>query len=307
MIITKYLLNSLGYSFRTKILGQKAPFIAGIVLNNECNLSCSQCSLHLENKTSLSFQEISDGLDKLYSKGIRSIAITGGEPFMWKDGKLRLNHVINLIYKKKFLVSSVYTNGTFELNTTADNIFVSIDGTESTTNKLRGPIFNKVIDNIKRSNHPKIFINFTINSQNYSEIEEFCQYIKTVPKIKGIFFYFYTPYNTIDELYLNRRKRIEIAKNLIVLKKKYKILNSKAALIDFINDNWSRPSNVCLVYSDKAEIVKCCRAVKNKEVCDNCGYLGYLEVIDVIKFKLSAVWEAFNYLPSKKSRGSNDN
>jgi len=307
MLIAKYILNSIKYSFRTKVLGQNVPFIAGIVLNNECNLSCSHCSLQLESKTSLSFQQISDGLDELYSMGIRSIAITGGEPFMWKDGKLRLNDVIALIYKKKFMVSSVYTNGTFALNTTIDNVFVSIDGTEATTNKLRGPIFNKVIDNINASNHPKIFINFTINSQNYSEIEEFCQYIKTVPKIKGVFFYFYTPYNTIDELYLDRNKRIEIAKNLIVLKKKYKILNSKAALADFINDNWTRPSDVCLVYSDKAEIVKCCRAVKNKEACDNCGYLGYLEVIDVTKFKVSAVWEAFNYLPSKKSRKSHAN
>lgn len=304
MLIIKYILNSLNYSFRTKIQGKKAPFIAGMVLNNECNLSCLQCSLQLESKTSLSFQQISKGLDQLYSMGIRSIAITGGEPFMWKDGKLRLNDVIDLIYKKKFLVSSVYTNGTFALNTSFDNIFVSIDGTETTTNKLRGPIFNKVIDNINASNHPKIFINFTINSQNFSEIEEFCQYIKTVPNIKGIFFYFYTPYNAIDDLYLDRNKRIEIAKSLIILKKKYNILNSTAALTDFINDNWCRPSDVCVVYSDKAELVKCCRAVKNKEACNNCGYLGYLEVIDVIKFKLSAVWEAFKYLPSKKSRKS---
>ena len=302
MLITKYLLNSFKYSYRTKILGQKAPFIAGIVLNNDCNLSCSQCSLHLADRTSLSFQEISEGLDDLYALGIRSIAITGGEPFMWKDGNLKYHDIVDLIYKKGFLVSSVYTNGTFNLNSRVDNIFVSIDGTESTSNKLRGPIFNKVIHNIKESIHPKIFVNFTINSQNYLEIEHFCQFIKTIPQIKGVFFYFYTPYNEIDELYLERSKRIEIAHHLIALKKKYKILNSKAALSDFINDNWSRPSDVCLVYSDKAEIVKCCRAIKNKEACDNCGYLGYLEVIDVIKFKLSAVWEAFNYLPNKKAR-----
>jgi len=307
MLITKYLLNSLKYSIRTKLLGQKAPFIAGIVLNNDCNLSCRQCSLQLEEKTSLTFQQISDGLDQLYSVGIRSVAITGGEPFMWKDGQLRLNDVIDLIYRKKFLVSSLYTNGTFPLKTSIDNIFVSIDGTESTTNKLRGPVFSKVIRNIKASRHPKIFINFTINSQNFTEIEPFCQYIKTIPQIKGVFFYFYTPYNSIDDLYLDRNKRVEIAKYLIVLKRKYKILNSKAALTDFINDNWSRPSDVCVVYSDKAEIVKCCRAVKNNEACDNCGYLGYLEVIDVTKFKLSAVWEAFNYLPNKKARNLNVN
>jgi len=223
---------------------------------------------------------------------------------MWKDGDYRLKDLLDLIYKKNFNVTSVYTNGTFALNTNSDNVFVSLDGTENTTNKLRGPIFNKVIDNIKASKHPKIFINFTINSLNYTEIEQFCQYIKTIPQIKGVFFYFYTPYNTIDELYLTREDRIAIAKQLIILKKKYKILNSTAALTDFINDNWTRPSDVCVVYSDKAEIVKCCRAIKNQEACDNCGYLGYLEVIDITKFKLSAVWEALAYLPSKASRRS---
>lgn len=307
MLIIKYLLNSFKYAYRSRILCQKAPFIAGIVINNDCNLSCTQCSLHLENRASLSFQQVSDGLDELYALGIRSIAITGGEPFMWKDGNLNYHDIVDLIYKKNFLVSSVYTNGTFSLNTKADNVFVSIDGIESTTNKLRGPIFKQVIRNIKESKHPRIFVNFTINSQNYTEIEEFCKYVKTIPQIKGIFFYFYTPYRSIDKLHLERSKRIEIARFLISIKKKYKILNSKAALIDFINDNWIRPTDVCLVYSNNAEIVKCCRAIKNKEACDNCGYLGYLEVIDIIKFKLSAVWEAFNYLPNKKARKLNVN
>jgi MoaA/NifB/PqqE/SkfB family radical SAM enzyme len=278
------------------------PFIAGMVLNNECNLKCSQCFLQSEEKNSLTFQQISDGLDELYTRGIRSIAITGGEPFMWKDGKHNLNDIISLMYKKKFLVTSVYTNGTFAINTITDNVFVSIDGNETTTNKLRGPIFNNVINNIKGSKHPQIFINYTINSKNHQEIEQFCQYIKAIPNIKGIFFYFYTPYNSIDDLFLSRDKKIEIAKNLILLKNKYKILNSFAALKDFINDNWNRPSDVCLVYSDKGEIVSCCRAIKNKEACDNCGYLGYLEVIDITKFKMSAIVEAFNYLPNKASR-----
>ncbi len=304
MLIAKYFLNSILYTFKSKILRKNVPFIAGVVINNDCNLKCSQCFLQNEKRTTLSIQQISDGLDQLYSRGIRSVAITGGEPFMWRDGNLRLNNVFNLIYKKGFMVSSVYTNGTFAINTSADNVFVSIDGTEATTNKLRGPVFHTVINNIKASKHPKIFINYTINSLNYTEIEQFCQFIKTIPQIKGVFFYFYTPYNSIDELYLSRDERVEIARKIIALKKIYKILNSHAALNDFINNNWSRPSDVCLVYSDKAEIVRCCRTIKNQEACDNCGYLGYLEVIDVTKFKLSAVWEAFNYLPNKSSRES---
>lgn len=223
---------------------------------------------------------------------------------MWNDGQLGLNDVIRLMYKKKFLVTSVYTNGTFPINTISDNVFVSIDGSEATTNKLRGPIFNEVINNIKVSRHPKIFINYTINKKNCDEIESFCEYTKTIPNIKGIFFYFYTPYNKVDDLFLTREERIVIARKLIALKRNYKILNSTSALNDFILDNWQRPSDLCMVYSDKAEIVKCCRSVENNETCINCGYLGYLEVIDIVKFKLSAIIKAFSYLPYKPSRKS---
>jgi len=236
--------------------------------------------------------------------GIRSVAITGGEPFMWYDGKLGINDVIKLMYQKGILVTSVYTNGTFPINTLADNVFVSIDGNEATTNKLRGPVFANVIRHIRESKHPKIFINFTINRENASEIESFCQFAATISQIKGIFFYFHTPYYGIDNLYQNREERIEIARLLIRLKKKYNILNSLAALNDFINDNWERPSNVCIVYSDQGELVDCCRAVANKEACDNCGYLGYLEVIDITKHKFSAVYKAMHYLPSEKARRS---
>ena len=138
MLITKYFLHSFYYSFKTKILRKKIPFIAGMVLNNECNLRCNQCFLRSEEKTSLTYQQISNGLDELYARGIRSVAITGGEPFMWNDGNYKLNDVISLMFKKKFLVTSVYTNGTFPINVISDNVFVSIDGMEETTNKLRG-------------------------------------------------------------------------------------------------------------------------------------------------------------------------
>jgi Fe-coproporphyrin III synthase len=303
-LIIKYLLHSVTYSFKTKVLRQNVPFIAGMVLNNDCNLSCLQCSLLTAERTSLTYQQISKGLDELYLKGIRSVAITGGEPFMWKNGNYKLNDVIRLMYEKKILVTSVYTNGTFPISTIADNVFVSIDGMEATTKKLRGPIFNEVIGNIKASKHPKIFINYTINKKNCDEIEQFCQYVETISNIKGIFFYFYTPYEKSDDLFLTREEEIKISYRLISLKKKYKILNSTAALEDFITNNWQRPSDVCIVFSDKAEIVKCCRSVDNNEACENCGYLGYLEVIDIIKFKLSAVLEAFHYLPNKSSRES---
>ena len=37
------------------------------------------------------------------------------------------------------------------------------------------------------------------------------------------------------------------------------------------------------------------------EVCKECGYLGYPEIINISKLKPSAIWSALNYLPVKKT------
>jgi sulfatase maturation enzyme AslB (radical SAM superfamily) len=60
-------------------------------------------------------------------------------------------------------------------------------------NELRGRgknVFDPVIENIKKSTHPNIIINFTINSKNPHEIEEFCDFSSKIPQIKGVFFLF---------------------------------------------------------------------------------------------------------------------
>ncbi len=300
----RYWIHGIKYAIKNRFLHKRIPFIAGLVLNNDCNLACVHCHLKDGNKSSLSYHDSLLAIDRLYRLGIRSIAITGGEPFMWHDGFYNVNHLIKAMHTRGILVTSIYTNGTFPINTLADNVFVSLDGTETSTNKLRGPIFKKVIENIGQSKHPKIFVNYTINRKNASEVEDFLKFASTVPQIKGVFFYFHTPYYGIDELFQSRNEKMAIAQQLIQLKKKYNVLNSKVALTDYINNNWQRPSKVCIVYTNYGEIVDCCRAIKNDEACKNCGYLGYLEVIDITKLKPNAIFEATRFLPSQIARTS---
>lgn len=126
--------------------------------------------------------------------------------------------------------------------------------------------------------------------------------IKNIKNIKGIFFYFHTPYYGIDELFLNNYEKKEIILQLFYLKNKYKILNSKASLKDVYYNNWAKPSKVCYVYSNTKKIFQCCREIGNKLACENCGYLGYTEIQNIIKFKFSSIISALNYLPSKKAR-----
>jgi inorganic pyrophosphatase/exopolyphosphatase len=85
-------------------------------------------------------------------------------------------------------------------------------------------------------------INYTINRKNHQDIEKFCEEIKRIRKIKGVFFYFHTPYYGKDKLFLNLEEKRAIIKRIFNLKKKrHKILNSNAYLKGVYKDNWKRP------------------------------------------------------------------
>jgi MoaA/NifB/PqqE/SkfB family radical SAM enzyme len=292
-----YLLYGLNYLIQTKIFRKDIPFIGGLVINEKCNLRCKHCKIANRRLPDLSYKEVEKGLRIFYDKGIRSVFLEGGEPFLWKDREYRLDDVIQLARKIGFKVVSIYTNGTLPITTSADTVFVSLDGLKKTNDELRGNIYDKVIANIRKSQHKSIIINFTINSKNKNELEEFCEEISKIKQIKGIFFYFHTPYYGFDNLFLNLEEKRKIVKRLLALKKKgYPILNSKACLRGVSKDNWKRPSKICYVYANN-KLYQCCRAIGNPEVCKNCGYLGYTEIIYILKLRPSAILSAMSYLP----------
>ena len=296
----QYCNYAFGYLFRTKILRQRIPFIGGLVINEKCNLRCKHCDVANKNIPDLSYEDIKKGLQIFYDKGIRSVFIEGGEPFLWRDGKMRLEEIIQLTRNLGFHLVSVYTNGTFPIVVSADSVFVSIDGLKKTTNELRGRgknIYDVIVKNIKQSTHPNIIINFTINARNKNDLEIFCEEMSKIKQIKGIFFYFHTPYFGIDELFIGFDEKRIIIELIFSLKKKgYKIFNSNACLRSVARNNWTRPSELCYVYANN-KLFECCRANGNEEACHNCGYLGYPEIIHILDLKPTAILSALNYLP----------
>jgi len=150
------------------------------------------------------------------------------------------------------------------------------------------------MQNINESNHPSLYINFTINNFNKNEILDFCDFINGVKKIQGIFFYFHTPYYGYDDLFINEKGKTEILTRLIKNKRKYKILNSRAGLKSAIRNDWKRPLNICEIY-EGGKTYSCCRFPDNEALCRDCGYLSYAEIDQVLKLKPSAIRNAINY------------
>jgi MoaA/NifB/PqqE/SkfB family radical SAM enzyme len=205
-----------------------------------------------------------------------------------------IEHVVEYAHQVGYLTVVIYTNGTFPMGTSADTVFISLDGLQPTHDYLRGTSFNRIMDNIHASTHTSLFINFTINAFNKNELECFCSYIDSIKKIRGTFFYFHTPYYGQDDLYIEPAERAAILRNLLKYQHKYRILNSRAGLRSALRNDWKRPLDMCLVY-EKETLYQCCRYSGDPELCRNCGYLSYAEIDQTLRLKPSAVLNALKY------------
>jgi MoaA/NifB/PqqE/SkfB family radical SAM enzyme len=294
MKLLKQTIYGFTYIINRQIFKKNTPLIAGLTVTNKCNLRCRHCRVTDRKAGDLSFEEAITILDSFYEEGGRTVYLQGGEPFIWHDRQHNLEDIVKYAHEKGFLAAIIYTNGTMPIETSADTVFISLDGLQKTHNYLRGVTFDKIMENIYESQHPSLFINFTINNYNKDEIEIFCEHIDNVSRIRGIFFYFHTPYYGYDDLYIEPAERKEIIGGLLTLKRKYRILNSQAGLNSALRNDWQRPLNVCRIY-ESGEVYECCRTPGDPKLCQNCGYLSYAEVNQTLKLKPSAILNALKY------------
>ncbi len=294
MSLMRTMLFGATYIIGRRLFDKRTPLIAGLTLTNKCNLRCRQCKIPYRKAEDLSFAETTSILESFYKEGGRSIYLQGGEPLLWQDKKYNFEDVVKYAHRRGFLATVIYTNGTLPIDTSADTVFVSLDGLQKTHDYLRGETFDTIVKNINSSKHPSLFVNFTINTYNQAEIESFCEYIGGIKKVRGIFFYFHTPYYGYDDLYIGLSGREAILVRLLELKRKHRILNSQSGLKSALKNDWQRPLDVCRIY-EKNRIFECCRYPGNPALCKNCGYLSYAEIDQAFKMKPSAILNALKY------------
>jgi Fe-coproporphyrin III synthase len=270
------------------------PLIRGLVLTNRCNLHCRHCDVAARGPKDLDFAEVTAAVDTYYRQGGRCLYLEGGEPFLWRDGSHRLDDIVAHAHGLGYLTVVVYTNGTLPLRTSADTVFVSVDGLRATHDALRGTSFARIMGNIRESPHASLFINFTVNSRNRDELRAFCEHVEGVKNIRGVFFYLHTPYYGHDALELGSAERQRVLRELLSLRRRYRILNSRAGLESALRNDWARPLDSCSVY-EEGVVYECCRYAGDPELCRQCGYLSYAEIDQVLKLKPSAIGNALKY------------
>ena len=270
------------------------PLIRGLVLTNRCNLHCRHCRVRERDPMDLSFAEVTAAVDAFYAEGGRCLYLEGGEPFLWRDGAHRLDDIVEYAHGVGYLTVVVYTNGTLALRTSADTVFVSVDGLRATHDALRGTSFERIMGNIRESPHPSLFINSTVSSRNKDELRAFCEHVEGIANIRGTFFYLHTPYYGHDALELGFAERQRVLQELLALCGSYRILNSRAGLEAALRNDWARPLGACSVY-ERGVVYECCRYSGDPELCRQCGYLSYAEIDQVLKLKPSALTNALKY------------
>jgi MoaA/NifB/PqqE/SkfB family radical SAM enzyme len=270
------------------LLRADKPHILGLVTNDTCNLQCIGCRVANVHNEVMSMEWIGTVLERYYDKGVRMLYLTGGEPYMWRDGRYRLPDIVELAHDKGFLRVHVYTNGTVHLSAVPDFTWISIDGIGSTFEAIRGIPLERVLRNARgfRGNHAVVF---TINTINYRSIRETLEYLEHELPGTATMFFFHTPYYGIDDLHLSHTQRTIAVDTLLECKKDgLPVLNSTSALRAYLNGTDGTPLNYSWIV-DRSGEYRCCRVEGDPEICKDCGYSTGFEIIQARKWRPAAI------------------
>jgi MoaA/NifB/PqqE/SkfB family radical SAM enzyme len=282
------------YSWRFFVLRHPGPLIYGVAPTDRCNLGCRGCRVANTGRPPMSWEQLVETMRGARRRGFRELYFTGGEPMLWHDGKHTLADAVVEARRIGFFHVHVYTNGTLGLGTSADLVWVSMDGLPGTFEVRRGDYFRQVEQAVRGNGHSRVALIYTIDRNTADGIESFLGWIRASKlPVMGVMFYFHTPYYGYDELYLDAEERAPLIDRLLgCIRAGMPVLNSRAGLLALQSGNWPRRLPIASVVDVAGESV-CCRA--SDDVCRDCGYAVCTELTELQRLRPSAVRAMLRY------------
>jgi len=226
----------------------------------------------------------------LHDQGVRILIIEGGEPFVWLDGEYDIRSIITEA-KKLFFSVGVTTNGTFPVDIDAHNVWVSVDGLQETHDRLRGKSFQRIMDNLQATEHPRVYAHITINAVNWREIPDLVRFLSD--KVRGITVQLHYPFEEVDKgLVLPFDQRRQVLADLIGLKRKgFPLANSYATLRALQDNRWTCQPWMIASVDPTGRLTQGCY-VKNRGniACDQCGFSAHTEISLAYAWRLGPIW-----------------
>lgn len=282
------------FGWRFVVLKRPEPLIYGIAVTDRCNLACRGCHVSNTGRPDMTWDQLVTAMQDAWRRGFRELYFSGGEPMLWHDAKHTLRDAITEAKRIGFFHVHIYTNGLLGLETSADLVWVSMDGLPGTFDMRRGSYFHQVEHTVRTGSHPRIAVIYVIDHNTAQGVEPFLKWVdETKFPIIGVMFYFHTPYYGRDELFLTAEERAPIINRLLdCIRAGRPILNSRAGLLTLKSGDWPRRPLIAHVRDVDGESV-CCRA--SDEVCEDCGYAACTEITEFQRLRPSALFGMTRY------------
>jgi MoaA/NifB/PqqE/SkfB family radical SAM enzyme len=296
----KEALYYLGYAAECGVLGRRKPLVAGVPLTDACNLRCRHCVVANQGRGHYSLEKIRDWVQLFYHRGARILYLQGGEAFAWREGSRTLDDVVRLARGIGYFKVAAVTNGTFPIETEADLVWVSIDGTPRVHDQIRGDgVFAKVLRNLDASRHPQLYANLTVNRVNHADVDAVAEWVSAHPRLRGLSINFHTPYPGVEDLALSLEERAEVIEKILRLKKRgYPIVNSSAGLTLLKHGRYRRPIWMIQMV-ERGEVFECCWGRDTAGVCSKCGYGVIAELSGLLAFRPASLVHALALFSGK--------
>ena len=268
-----------GHNLACRLGRKRRPLLAGFKITHRCNLQCRTCPFWSRPGNDVPFETAVEVMDRLYQAGVRNLIFEGGEPFLWRDGEHRFEDLV-VEGRKRFFSVGVTTNGTLRLETGADIVWVSIDGLRETHDLNRGPVFGKVMENIRSSAHPKLLANITISRLNVEELPAMVKYLSDIEQIKGITIQFFYPYAESENLEVAPGQRSRALEQLIHMKREgYPLLDSVPVLQALKENRWRCHDWLMADAEPDGRITLGCYLKNRGDIdCSKCGFAAHAEL-----------------------------
>lgn len=266
------------FGIRSILFRKKDPILGTVIVTDKCNLSCKHCSVNNITAVLYPYRQIRAEMQTLYKMGVRILFFCGGETFLWHDGKMTLRDLVIEAKKMGFLIVNVVTNGTFPLCLPeADLILLSLDGTRSQHNEIRGDTYDLIMENIRNAASDNICFYMAVNQINQSGIRDVCLAAKNTPNIRAVSFNFHTPYPDTKTLALSKQEKAACC-NVIrqMMKEGAPVFNLKSAFPYLIENSFPTPCHQCVVM-ENGKLSTCGRCIEIEGLCGQCGYFFVAE------------------------------
>ncbi|MGM9736669.1 MAG: radical SAM protein [Candidatus Cryptobacteroides sp.] len=272
---------------RARFFGRRAPLQTVLFISDRCNLRCKHCSVYeLEHPHNMTYEQVRGHLQKSYDAGSRFVDFEGGEVTIWRDGDRTINDLIDLAKEIGFFSCTITTNAQLPFKGShADSIWVSLDGTGSFHEEVRGKgTFARLEKNIAECGHKHLSVNMVVNTLNYTDVENTIEYARNNPAIESISINFHTPFEGTEYLSIDMDKRRAIIDKVIEMKKKgYPIMNSVSGLKKMKHNEFKKRCWVTdFVYPDGSRGY-CVGYGTDK--CNQCGFCMSGEMASLFSFR----------------------